>query len=224
MLSTDSTSPPIIATIDDIPSQLATNAFSNTSFSPTQLGDSYRKDYVKCVNGYYAELWEAFSTDEQRAALVPAMERYRQGYISHLSDLLHSMSRLASPGIVGGSNFPVRRMEKLRRWADNKAEAFSEWEYKARKAIRRDIEAIGKPAPEHSDKPSETIFTGDGIDIVLNHYLDRVQITFPGKPAIVMISALKAEAWRWSPTNKAWQRKLTSMAVRIAERIVKAGH
>ena len=62
-------------------------------------------------------------------------------------------------------------------------------------------------------------FEVNGVQIVKNFDLDRVQIIFDGKPDGETIAALKGSAWNWSPRNKAWQRKLTNAAFLSAERI-----
>jgi hypothetical protein len=63
--------------------------------------------------------------------------------------------------------------------------------------------------------PAETIeFTGGKI--VKNPAIDRVQIIFPGKPDRAVIDRLKAAAFRWCPSNKAWQRHLTRNGIDAA--------
>jgi hypothetical protein len=59
----------------------------------------------------------------------------------------------------------------------------------------------------------------DGIRIVSNKAADRVQIFFPGKPDEEMRGKLKSEGWRFSPTEEAWQRKLTNAAIYSAKKI-----
>ena len=69
-----------------------------------------------------------------------------------------------------------------------------------------------------SEEPS-TIVESDGIRIVENKAADRVQIFFPGKPDDAMRAKLKGEAWNWSRTEGAWQRKLTNAAIHSAKKI-----
>lgn len=61
----------------------------------------------------------------------------------------------------------------------------------------------------------------NGIQVVENYDLDRVQILFPGKPDPDTISKLKSNGWNWSPSNQAWQRKLTQYALINAQQILK---
>lgn len=66
----------------------------------------------------------------------------------------------------------------------------------------------------------ETIHDADGIQIIRNPALDRVQIVFPGKPDPAMRDRLKSEGWNWSPREMAWQRKATNAAIYSARRIL----
>lgn len=77
------------------------------------------------------------------------------------------------------------------------------------------------------DKIEETKKSGEelvkefsGGKIVNNHDDERVRIYFPDKPSPEVISLLKKSAWKWSPFNKAWQRKNTKDAIYSASRII----
>lgn len=56
----------------------------------------------------------------------------------------------------------------------------------------------------------------NGRQLVQNYELDRIQIIFPAKPPADICKALRHEGFVWSPSNKAWQRKLTPQAIHIA--------
>ena len=75
-----------------------------------------------------------------------------------------------------------------------------------------------KAAQTATSEP-EAIGTGEGVKIVCNAAIDRLQIIFDAKPDAGMIGKLKGEAWKWSPSNQAWQRKLTEAAKQSAKRI-----
>ena len=61
----------------------------------------------------------------------------------------------------------------------------------------------------------------DGFEIVRNTALDRLQIIFDDIPDAETRQALKSNGFRWSPSNKAWQRQLTDHAERAARQILK---
>lgn len=60
------------------------------------------------------------------------------------------------------------------------------------------------------DATEETIFEADGIRIINNFAAERVQIMTDNKPEADRITFLKQNAFRWSPSNKAWQRQNTT--------------
>lgn len=60
----------------------------------------------------------------------------------------------------------------------------------------------------------------DGGEIVRNAELNRLQILFDDIPDEETRTALKQNGFRWSPSNKAWQRQLTDAAERVAKSIL----
>jgi hypothetical protein len=60
------------------------------------------------------------------------------------------------------------------------------------------------------------------VKVIANPHVDRVQIVFAAKPDIEMIGKLKGESWKWAPSARAWQRKLTEAAKTSACRITGA--
>lgn len=61
-----------------------------------------------------------------------------------------------------------------------------------------------------------------GIKCVHNTDIDRLQLFFEGKPAQETINLLKKNAFRWSPSQGAWQRQLTSNAIWGAKRVLES--
>ncbi len=55
--------------------------------------------------------------------------------------------------------------------------------------------------------------TINGVRVLENTEVMRLQLFFDGKPAPDMIALLKKQAFKWSPSNMAWQRQLTNNAV-----------
>lgn len=71
---------------------------------------------------------------------------------------------------------------------------------------------------QNSKQPSEKEI--NGIKIVENIEINRVQIFFPEIPSYEIRKELKSKGFRWSPTNKCWQLHLSNAAKYKAEEIV----
>lgn len=86
------------------------------------------------------------------------------------------------------------------------------WQYEQMAEIKQEI--ISDAAKQESAE-----IEINGIKILDNYEADRVQMFFDGKPAQHIINALKSAAWKWSPSNMCWQRKLTGNAQYSAKQI-----
>jgi Domain of unknown function (DUF3560) len=64
---------------------------------------------------------------------------------------------------------------------------------------------------ERADK-EETDYPELGLKVVQNNLENRVQIIFPGKPSETVRSILKANGFKWAPSQGAWQRKQGGMS------------
>ena len=69
---------------------------------------------------------------------------------------------------------------------------------------------------------SEENYSFEGGTIEVNYPADRVQIFFDSIPDYTQRSELKRNGWKWSPSNKAWQRKITPQAISNAKHLLKA--
>jgi Domain of unknown function (DUF3560)/Large polyvalent protein associated domain 29 len=58
----------------------------------------------------------------------------------------------------------------------------------------------------------ETDYPELGLKVVQNNLENRVQIVFPGKPSETVRSILKANGFKWAPSQGAWQRKQGGMS------------
>ena len=277
--------------------QLASRSYANISFDEQgaakrllvglskQLTDDFEL-FRKTANGRLAE-----------PELHAVMDRYQSRYEALVRDWLQSQSRTASSFVVGPARFPVQRMKKLNRWADNKYEYFKEWRERAIKAIvkslkppsneldearkklednqqyhkmmlaanqiirkggdgmeeellrigfrKEELSEILKPA--YSYKPG---FPGyslqysnaeikrltqriavleakeqmansvgsktediNGYKLVVNYKDDRVQIRFDEKPDKEVTQLLNKKNFKYKPSEKMWQRKITNAAI-----------
>jgi len=81
--------------------------------------------------------------------------------------------------------------------------------------IRERIEELEKKA----SSPAPAGWSFDGGDVIFNTEANRLQIIFDEKPDADLRDALKAEAFKWAPSQNAWQRQLTDNAIRAIKRI-----
>jgi hypothetical protein len=69
---------------------------------------------------------------------------------------------------------------------------------------------------------SDAVGTYNGVRIINNNDLQRVQIVFDDKPTDEGIKKLKSKGFRWSPSNNAWQRKNTAQGLRDAKAVIES--
>lgn len=86
-----------------------------------------------------------------------------------------------------------------------------------REATKRKLEAA--LAVETDNEPGVTDH-GNGITVIENTDINRLQIKFPGKPPVEVRNKLKANGFHWSPTEGAWQRLLNENARYAAKQVL----
>jgi len=81
----------------------------------------------------------------------------------------------------------------------------------ANKAVKElEVKAASLEAVKSRPSAETTI---NGVRVLENTEAMRLQLFFNGKPAPDVIALLKSHAFKWSPSNMAWQRQLTSNAI-----------
>lgn len=63
---------------------------------------------------------------------------------------------------------------------------------------------------------------GAGMTVTENYDANRVQVEFPGKPSAEVRATLKAQGFRWAPSEGAWQRLLNDAGRAAARRLIYA--
>ena len=85
-----------------------------------------------------------------------------------------------------------------------------------RNTKRRLEELKAAKAQENTEKETEV----DGVKIVENTEMMRIQIVFDGKPEADVRDILKKNGFRWAPSQGAWQRQLNANGKWAAERVM----
>jgi hypothetical protein len=82
--------------------------------------------------------------------------------------------------------------------------------------LKARLEAIRKTQTQDTPEEIEV----NGIRLVENIELNRIQLFFPGKPAVEVRDKLKSDGFRWSPFNGCWQRHRSPLATHLAKRFL----
>lgn len=198
------------------------SAYRNTSFSPERRADADIASYVHEVLKFAETLKAIATTPAKVAEAVAQVERYRLKYIQWQGTLWSAKRRTASPMITGPARFPVIRNNKAMEAEHKKIGAFLEWYEKAIRAATKAVEKVGyvpPPKPEGA-KTGQKVNEFDGFKVVENFDMDRVQFIFPDKPTEAERALLKGAAFKWAPSQGAWQRQLTNNAIAAARRVI----
>lgn len=123
----------------DIPSRLAIDAFSGTSFTPEKRGERQRQEYAASMAEALATLTAQATKGGTMDKLPEVFAKYRARQARAMSAYLASSSRCVSSMISGPSNFPAARMNKR---ADIARQRLTDYLDGGRAALRRAIHAL----------------------------------------------------------------------------------
>lgn len=84
--------------------------------------------------------------------------------------------------------------------------------------VRERIAVLEKEAVRAAEGPAE--ISGEGYTIRENSVIGRIQIVFDGKPSAEVRELLKANGFRWAPSEGAWQRLLNDHGRSAAEYVI----
>ena len=144
----------------------------------------------------------------ERAARTAEQSRYPQ-YAPQLAAILgyreETALNLLTPDDLGRVGIPAYVLSNNNANIRRMKERLTELD-------KRNAQIAAAPAPQ-----PETV---NGVRVVRDLDDNRLRLYFPGKPAANVIAALKSNGFRWSPSNKAWQRQLNSAAEHAAGRVL----
>lgn len=189
------------------------------SHSPKQRAESAVSAAVDDIGDGIAALTERGATPEQ-------VEEWTAKAIRLWLTYQAAGARTANPMITGPANFPVARNQKAMAAERKRGEEyyafahrpFAWLEHQTRRAEKAALSAEAATIEHRTIK-------FEGVKLVQNTTLDRIQLLFDGKPEAETITYLKREAFRWSPREGAWQRQNTNNGVQAAYRVLRfLGH
>lgn len=88
--------------------------------------------------------------------------------------------------------------------------------------IKERIAALEKEAQRAEESAGTGPVKGDGYELVENSEMGRIQFVFDGKPDDDTRALLKANGFRWAPSQGAWQRMLNDNGRSAARRVMQA--
>lgn len=138
---------------DDIPYEVAYRAYTGISFSPEKRAISEQKNYFEFLKAVYDENFLIATKNDKLELFHSNFEVFQKGYLKRTLDYLRSKHGIFSTMIAGPAKFPVARMEKRNRIANDKLNELLDYGEKGQKRILQNITL-------EVDKPIKTGVTG----------------------------------------------------------------
>lgn len=155
---------------------------------------------------------------QENAAVIQSIDAGNSYYTRSLfvNSITGLIKRTAESGDILNTNRALELLRKLNSTSTKPiiADKNSVWGYEQRAEAAKEV-ASDKKAQESKEIAFE------GGKMILNYAIDRVQIQHDVKPAADIIASLKKAAFRWSPSEGAWQRQLTNAGLYAAQQITK---
>ncbi len=89
------------------------------------------------------------------------------------------------------------------------------------KRIEARIKELEAKEQNRQNEP-EKEFSFNGGKVIMNYEADRIQIKHDSRPNQEVITLMKRNGYKWSPTNQAWQRQLTANAIYVTKHLLKS--
>lgn len=183
------------------------DARSMWSFRDYAMG-STTSEYRRLVEEVYEQASGA--ADENKEQAKTLAERYSRRLADYYNKSARVEMMCPSVMISGASNFPVRKKEKQNAARDRLVDEWSCLEQLRNRIIR--LKTYTPPKAVKQGVATKESFDNPYFRVVQNEELNRLQLLFEGKPDEETRSLLKANGYKWSPKNTAWQRQLTPNA------------
>ena len=154
--------------------------------------------------------------DKLRAKLADKREWHQQAKTANAILRKHGAAALPHLQAAGLRADVIKRAM----WLDHNGRPWGFTTSNSSAEIRRLEARIGQLERMQARGTVET--EAAGVRVVENAEAARLQLIFPGKPDPETIGRLKANGFRWSPREGAWQRHLNNAGRWAAERVLQA--
>lgn len=189
------------------------SGFSQRTFLP-------EKHAYRALEDAVSDITDATATIYENGGDGDVVAKWIEGYKKRWAAYQHAGARTMNWMITGRARFPVERNQKRMDTEMKRLDELLAYRDNVSAWMRRQVRKAERAALIASDEGGHTEQVFDGVRIVENTTLDRIQIIFPDKPSEEERRAMKARGFRWAPSAGAWQRKLTNNARHVAKSLV----
>lgn len=160
------------------------------------------------------------SDDQNAAAKLEVKLAKREAYQQHMKDVnAYYRNHKTLTGCPALSEEQQRNIEASWALGLHKDQPYPAYELSNNNAeihrLRKRLEELKKL----QDAPAPEGWAFDGGEVRMNKEVGRIQILFDEKPDAATRDELKANGFRWAPSQQAWQRQLTENGIRAANRL-----
>lgn len=183
------------------PVKRAEKASNNANNKERILLEHWNCDISKLIA---KNLPEGIRANIKEQADIKAIDEYLKDCINHAHCYTNTLfqskiERLINAGKLGAAQYAIDKAKEHKIFTERN-KIFKLFDMAKAKAAE----------PQEIKKNQEQII--NGVRVVENIEINRLQIFFDEKPDCETIRNLKSNGWHWSPKNKAWQRQLTPNA------------
>lgn len=213
--------------INETTAEQAKRSYSFKDYEQGQATNNYRAQ-VDNMRNIVADKVTQFNLNEERSLYLNNM---LATYEKKLSEYINEENRITascpSIMIVGGGNFNTKKK-------DNQNKAFDKLyndKYNALNALEDKIKnyqpsRVGQEyingGHNYNIEIDNDKYANAYFEVVNNIDLNRIQLIFNEKPTVEQIQLLKKCAFRYAPSQKAWQRQSTPNALIALEKLIKS--
>lgn len=176
---------------------------------------TWRTRALKAIKKFYTIPVDLLELNKQKLADALKLHSFMKLVNSTHKAFLKNQASLETSELPETWKFKIRNYVPKYSWVKHPFEPYELTNNKARIKMYSDrIKVLEAKNTKAVTVGRKEIPWGDGI-VILNYEEDRIQIKHNEKPSCEIIENIKLRGFRWSPTNKAWQRKITNNSIYV---------